>query len=166
MMNGSTNASSQIQQPYSIIDALVDTRQDKKDNNIHQHQSSRHHNHNHNHNHYHHHHHHHHHHQSHGHSNNNNNNNNNNNSSNNNNNNNTTNNHRNDAERMRKKFRDAIYVGNFERVARIIKNIIENDTLDLSSVLLPYASRHVTPIGLAARRGHVKICKVLVEVIK
>lgn len=74
--------------------------------------------------------------------------------------------HRNDAERMRKKFRDAIYVGNFERVARIIKNIIENDTLDLSSVLLPYASRHVTPIGLAARRGHVKICKVLVEVIK
>merc|ERR1712154_667435 len=64
------------------------------------------------------------------------------------------------------KFRDTIYVGNFERVARIIKNIIENDTLDLSSVLLPYASRHVTPIGLAARRGHVKICKVLVDVIK
>jgi len=71
-----------------------------------------------------------------------------------------------DVDRIRKKFRDAIYVGNFERVARIIKNIIENDTLDLSSVLLPYASRHVTPIGLAARRGHVKICKILVEVLK
>merc|ERR1719320_2127332 len=45
---------------------------------------------------------------------------------------------RNDAERIRKKFRDAIYVGNFERVARIIKNILENKTLDLRSVLLPY----------------------------
>ena len=74
--------------------------------------------------------------------------------------------HRSDGERVKKKFRDAIYVGNYERVARIIKNIIENETLDLTSVLLPYASRHVTPIGLAARRGHVKICKVLVEVIK
>jgi len=74
--------------------------------------------------------------------------------------------YRNDGERMKKKFRDAIYVGNFERVARIIKNILENETLDLTSVLLPYASRHVTPIGLAARRGHVKICRVLVEVIK
>ena len=61
-------------------------------------------------------------------------------------------------------FHDAIYVSDSERVVRII----ENKTLDLRSVLLcmPYASRRMTPIGLAARRGHVNICRILVEAIE
>ena len=72
---------------------------------------------------------------------------------------------RHDAERMRKKFRDAIYVGNVDRVHRIICSILDHNILDLNSVLLPYASRHVTPIGLAARRGHVRIVDLLIFIV-
>eukprot|EP01084_Bolivina_argentea_P297221 512034_1 len=105
--SASRTTNSQDQKPYTIIDALQATVPDTTTSTNPIQSTSRHrssHSTTHNH---HHHHHHHHHHSSHTH----------------------THTHRNDAERMRKKFRDAIYVGNFERVALKNKNIIHNETL-------------------------------------